>query len=147
MAMNLSGPLPSLDTLEASIWLEYLLLGDLRQLLAEPSGGIRRTWLAALVDAFIDNLSRLAHLRNAGGDVSEVVHELPHWHRGIGIFMDASSPERLRLEELRARLELGLPFEPAGRRVRDDLSHWMAALRAPRPCDAAGPPHTPGAGD
>lgn len=144
--MKHSGAMPILDTLEASIWLEYLLLGDLRQLLAEPRGGIRRTWLAALLDAFIDNLSRLAQLRNAGGDVSEVLHELPHWHRGISIFMDESSPERLRLEELRARLELGLPFEPAGRNVRDDLSHWMAALRSPRPCDSDGPVHTPDAG-
>ncbi len=130
--MNQSGPLPNLDTLEACIWLEYLLLGDLRQLLEEPSGHDRHKWLTALLAAFIDNLSRLSQLRNDGGDVSEVLDELPHWHREIAVFMDEAITERLRIEELHARLNMGLPHESVARAVREDLDAWMTSLAAHR---------------
>ena len=130
--MNQSGPLPNLDTLEACIWFEYLLLGDLRQLLQEPTGHDRHKWLAALVAAFIDNLARLSQMRDDGGNASDVLDELPHWHRGIADFLDDSGPERLRLEEFRARVEMGLPYESVSHAVRDDLGVWMKSLAAHR---------------
>ncbi len=46
------------DTLEDYTALEYILLGDLRDLLEEPADHFTRSWLVAVLDALLDTLPR-----------------------------------------------------------------------------------------
>ncbi len=131
------------ETLVSCLWLEYLLLGDLRQALDGPQTASGRQWLFALVDAFVKNLSRLSVLRNDGGSMCRMLAEIPRWQREIASLSDAGAAGRRRLEELRARLRLGLPCEAVGKAVQSDLTVWMHLLEAPLtvPSVQGGPSH------
>jgi len=112
------------------VTLEYILLGDLRDLLEEEPGEQTTRWLVAVLDTLLDTLPRELALKSEEGYLEDVLCDHPHWQPQV---------ERLRseyirlcvwLEELRDRLVSRSPFGDIADRVRHDLREWMAALQA-----------------
>ena len=71
------------ESLEDYTALEYILLGDLRDLLEEPADQFTRSWLIAVLDALLDTLPRQMALKESSGYLSEVLDEYPSWYRHV----------------------------------------------------------------
>ncbi|MGD9853748.1 MAG: hypothetical protein AB7U20_02240 [Planctomycetaceae bacterium] len=117
-------------TLEEFASLEYILLGDLRDLLEESPSEQTSRWLLAVLDALLEALPQELALKSQQGYLEEVLCDHPHWVPQV---------ERLRseyvrlcvwLEELRDRLLNRSPFEEIASRLRYELREWMTALHA-----------------
>ena len=72
--------------------LEYILLGDLRDVLEEPANRHTRGWLVAVLDALLDTLPREMAIKEASGYLNEVLDEYPSWYRHVE---DLQNEERL----------------------------------------------------
>lgn len=63
---------------------QYLLLGDLRDLLEETQDETNRKWLLAILDVMVQLMPRERHLHDeAGGYLSEVLDEFPGLSRQV----------------------------------------------------------------
>jgi hypothetical protein len=121
---------PQGDRLEDYTALEYILLGDLRDVLEEPADHNTRGWLVAVLDALLDTLPREMAIKEASGYLNEVLDEYPSWYRHVE---DLQNEERLlflSLQALRDRLETSGNYEHAAGRVKSALRQWMAGIRA-----------------
>jgi Hemerythrin HHE cation binding domain len=110
--------------------LEYILLGDLRDLLEEPIDDENRKWLLAVLDALIDTLPREFDLENEDGYMSEVLERFPNWsHQVEQLHRDH---ERMfeKLKELRGRTERDSWIAPIANEVRHDVRDWIRILVA-----------------
>src|SRR5579872_2003110 len=65
--------------LERYTSLEYILLGDLRDILEEPPDVESRHWLLAVLDALLETLPREFDLEDDEGYMSEVLARYPSW--------------------------------------------------------------------
>lgn len=110
--------------------LEYILLGDLRDLLEEEPSEQTSRWLLAVLDSLLEALPQELALKSQEGYLEEVLSDHPHWEPQV---------ERLRseyvrlcvwLEELRDRLISRAPFGEIASHLRYDLREWMTALQA-----------------
>ncbi len=112
--------------------LEYILLGDLRDLLEEPADGYTRRWLSAILDALLDTLPREMAIKEASGYLSEVLSEYPSWYRQVEQLQAEQRLLYLSLQALRDRLETTESYEQDADRVRPALRGWMTHLAAHR---------------
>jgi hypothetical protein len=112
--------------------LEYILLGDLRDVLEERPDAESRRWLIAVLDALLDTLPREFDLEDADGYMNEVLECQPNW---------ASQVERLhrdhdllftKLKELRGRVDCDAWIAPIANEVRRDIRDWTLKLIAHR---------------
>ena len=110
--------------------LEYILLGDLRDLLEEPTDDITCRWLTAVLDALLDTLPRQFDLEEDGGYLSEVVDAFPHWADEVERLQQDHSILFGMLKELRERVDQHSPFEDIANEVRISLQEWMRSLVA-----------------
>lgn len=132
----MNGPAKSLGTNDCDSTIvdiaamEFILLGDLRDVLEEPLDGITLNWLRAVVDALLDVLQRLFALMDDGGYLQEVLDCDPNW---------AGYVERLAAErrEIFSQLKIlrGELVSPGDRPphiavLRDSLKDWMTTLIA-----------------
>lgn len=63
---------------------QYLLMGDLQDLLGETQDETNRKWLLAILDVMVQLMPRERHLHDeAGGYLSEVLDEFPGWSRQV----------------------------------------------------------------
>ena len=118
------------NRLEAYTALEYILLGDLRDVLEEPADRYTRGWLVAVLDALLDTLPREMAIKEASGYLNEVLAEYPSWYRQVE---DLQNEERLlflSLQALRDRLETSESYAYAADRVKAALRQWMTRLTA-----------------
>lgn len=110
--------------------LEYILLGDLRDLLEEPIDSENRKWLLAVLDALIDTLPREFDLEDEDGYMSEVLDRFPNWSPQVeNLHHDH---ERLfeKLKELRARIARDSWLAPFANEVRRHVRDWIETLVA-----------------
>jgi hypothetical protein len=118
------------DRLEEYTALEYILLGDLRDVLEEPANRHTRGWLIAILDALLDTLPREMALKESSGYLHEVLDEYPSWYRHVE---DLQNEERLlflSLQSLRDRLETSESYAFAADRLKSTLRQWMTRLAA-----------------
>ena len=108
--------------------LEYLLIGDLRQLLDEPLAAHTRQLLLAILDRLLLHLPRQFSLACQQGYMSMVLEECPHWHRQIEQLHDDNLACISSLDELRNRILQDLPFDTIAREVSNKLHLWMQSL-------------------
>ncbi|MGE3803191.1 MAG: hypothetical protein AB7K24_00805 [Gemmataceae bacterium] len=119
------------ETLEMSrvATLEYLLLGDLRDLLEEtPSDTTTYHWLVAVLDALLDTLPREFGLEEADGYLNEVLQSYPSWYRKVAHLQAEHQSLYGELRQLRRELQLLRRPGASGRRVRQALHRWMNRL-------------------
>jgi uncharacterized membrane protein YccC len=116
--------------LEQCAALEYILMGDLRDLLEEPPDEENRRWLTAVLDALLNTLPREFALRQQGGYLSEVLEQYPSWYNQVESLRDEQRMLYAKLRQLRNRLNGDEPYEDIADELRSDLRDWMNALVA-----------------
>jgi hypothetical protein len=110
--------------------LEYILLGDLRDVLEEPANRHTRGWLVAILDALLDTLPRQLALKEESGYLNEVLDEYPSWYRQVEELQNEERLLFLSLQALRDRLETSESYAHAADRVKSAVRHWMTRLTA-----------------
>lgn len=124
-SLSLSSPL-----LEDYAALEYILLGDLRDLLEEPADAVTRRWLLAVIDMLLNTLPRKAALQAEDGYMFEVLEQYPNWSDQVDELRREKQAVFAKLRHLRDRLNEKVPFEAVASEVRTSLRDWMARLTA-----------------
>jgi hypothetical protein len=109
---------------------EYILLGDLGDLLEEPVDKNTRRWLVAVLDALVDTLPREFQLKSSNGYLSEVLDEYPSWYRHVESLRVEHEELYANLRDLREQIVVRNEYEEAADRVRRDLRDWMERLVA-----------------
>lgn len=110
--------------------LEYILLGDLRDLLEEPADGETHKWLVAVLDALLKTLPREFDLEDEDGYMSDVLERYPNWTRQVERLHREHDDLFTTLKMLRGRLTRPEEFAPIANRVSRDLRDWMLSLQA-----------------
>lgn len=110
--------------------LEYILLGDLRDLLEEGSDQETHKWLVAVLDALLKTLPREFDLEDEDGYMSDVLELHPHWASRVERLHEGHDQLFAKLKKLRARLCRQELFAPIADEVRRDLRDWMRSLQA-----------------
>jgi hypothetical protein len=110
--------------------LEYILLGDLRDLLEEPAEEESRKWLLAVLDTLLDTLPRAFDLEDADGYMAEVLERYPSWSPQVERLHRDHDQLFMKLKELRGRIERNIWIAPIANEVRRDLRDWILKLIA-----------------
>ena len=110
--------------------LEYILVGDLRDLLEEAADEQNRKWLLAVVDALLDTLPREFDLKEQGGYLTEVLEQFPNWQAHVDRLQQDHDQLCSSLKELRDRIAREVPFTDIVDELRRDLRDWMINLTA-----------------
>jgi hypothetical protein len=108
--------------------LEYLLLGDLREMLEEPLTPQSRKWMLAVLDTLLDTLPREHRLQSSDGYLAEVLHEFPNWSGRVDRLESRHYDLYDRLWDLRDELEVEQLDRPAVAALRYSLHEWMQQL-------------------
>jgi len=109
--------------------LEYILLGDLRDLLEEkPADNETANWLEAVLDALLDTLPEEFALKSDHGYLQEVLDRFPNWDSQVSRLEGGYSHLLVRLEDLRDRICNGSDFHMIAAEVSTDLKEWMNAF-------------------
>ena len=110
--------------------LEYILLGDLRDILEEPADQESRKWLIAVLDALLETLPHEFDLEDEDGYMSEVLEQHPNWAGQVERLHRDHEVLFAKLKELRGRVERDDWIAPIANEVRRDLRDWMLNLIA-----------------
>ncbi|MSR57976.1 MAG: hypothetical protein EXS05_09910 [Planctomycetaceae bacterium] len=118
--------------LERYSMLEYILLGDLRDLLEEPADPENRKWLLAVLDCLLETLPNEFDLQDEDGYMSEVLDRHPHWNNQVEQLHRNHEQLFLKLKELRGRIVRDNWIAPIANEVRRDLRDWVLTIVALR---------------
>jgi hypothetical protein len=116
--------------LERYTSLEYILLGDLRDLLEEAPDEDGRKWLLAVLDALLDTLPHEFDLEDEDGYMAEVLERYPSWAGRVDRLHREHEALFSKLKELRGRIDRNVWYAPVANEVRRDLRDWMLRLIA-----------------
>ncbi|WP_417851043.1 hypothetical protein [Thalassoglobus sp.] len=105
--------------------LEYILLGDLRDLLDEPADSETAHWLEAVLDALLDTLPEEFALKSDHGYLQDVLDRFPNWDSKVAQLEEGYAKLFQRLEQLRDQLTQGGDFQRIAVNVSADLNEWM----------------------
>lgn len=105
--------------------LEYILLGDLRDLLEEPADEETAHWLEVVLEALLDTLPEEYALKSDHGYLQEVLDRFPSWDTKVARLEDGYVQLFHRLNQLRNRLCYGGDFQRIAVEVSSDLQEWM----------------------
>ena len=112
-----------------NIALEYILLGDLRDLLEEPFNNETRRWLLAVLGSLLDTMPN-----DGDGDSSEylgeVLEEYPNWSRQVDNLHRERELLYAELDQYREQIQQRDNIEEVAQRLQNELRRWMATLAA-----------------
>jgi len=89
---------------------EYILLGDLRDLLEEPADDLTCKWLIAVLDALLQTLPREFELQDEGGYLAEVLEEFPNWSGHVDQLLEERELLFQKLHQFRERIAQQVSF-------------------------------------
>ena len=112
--------------------LEYILLGDLRDVLEEATDPESRRWLVAVLDALLEMLPREFDLEDADGYMSEVLERYPSWNNQVERLHREHDVLFVKLKELRGRLDCDAWMGPIVNDVCREIREWTLTLIAHR---------------
>ena len=118
------------DLLEEYSTLEYILLGDLRDLLYEPPDEETCRWLLAVLDALLETLPREFDLKQQDGYLMEVLENYPNWSSAVDRLQSEHNELFLKLKELRGQISRQFAFAEIADEVCRGLKDWMLTLIA-----------------
>jgi hypothetical protein len=107
---------------------EYILLGDLRDLLEDPPNDETRAWLMAVLEALLDTLPKEFALKSRDGYLSVVLDEYPSWDHKVARLEAQYVSLYRQLRVLRDRLVTRHRLEEIAGRLRGELERWMDAF-------------------
>lgn len=119
----------SMHLLEQYSHLEYLLLGDLRDLLEEPPDAENRKWLLAVLEVLVDMLPREHELTLDEGYMDFVRDRYPSWNRQIEQLERDHDDLYYRLRLLHSRVRDNEWIGPVASELRHELATWMDAIQ------------------
>ncbi|MEZ6059561.1 MAG: hypothetical protein R3C19_04295 [Planctomycetaceae bacterium] len=105
--------------------LEYILVGDLRDLLEDPIDDDNLRWIHAVVDALLDSLPVEFELKRQGGYLREVLERHPNWLCHVATLESQHRRLCRHLRELRNRLSDPDHVEETARVLSLELKAWM----------------------
>ncbi len=111
--------------------LEYILLGDLRDLLEEPADAETARWMSAVLDALLDTLPEEFEIKSQDGYMREVLKDFPNWDSEVEKLEDEHYALYCQLNDLRNDL-VSDDYSLTAKRLRSKLSDWMTAFRKHR---------------
>jgi hypothetical protein len=112
--------------------LEYLLLGDLRELLEDPETSQTRRSLLIILDHLLVNLPRQLELKCEGGYMAEILAKCPAWQREVDALLHEDRDCNSALSRLHDHVLRELPWLAMTQEVRETLAVWMDLLGAVR---------------
>tara|TARA_R110002111_G_scaffold227346_2_gene288921 strand:- start:49320 stop:49781 length:462 start_codon:yes stop_codon:yes gene_type:complete len=105
--------------------LEYILLGDLLDLLEEADGDVGAwKWISEVLDTLLKMMPREFALQDKGGYLDEVLEEQPNWQGRVRNLYQERCALLLKLSELRTRMEDSLPLQQM-RQIASELRHEL----------------------
>ena len=116
------------SSLKACCDLEYIIIGDLRQLLSEPITPQSRTPLLVLLDRLLQNLPEISRLSYEAGYMSTVLDKCPRMHHQIRTLERINWECIPALGELRDRVESELSLVDISRKTDFKLREWIEAF-------------------
>ena len=122
---------PHDNNLADYVALEYILLGDLRDLLEEAGSDEQTTrWIIAVLDALLEAMPHEMELKSKGGYLQPVLEQFPNWAGQIGDLAAEKRSLYEKLYELRAEIDRPSSFEILASEVRMELQEWMTLWTA-----------------
>ena len=110
--------------------LEFILLGDLRDLLEDELHAGTRKWLLAVIDALFETVPREFELQEQEGYLTHVLEEFPNWSNQVDRLREERREIHARLCHLRNLLRTNQPFDEIAETLRIELREWMHSLMA-----------------
>ena len=110
--------------------LEYLLLGDLRELLEEPETEETRHALPVLLNGLLDNRLHHSQLTGNGASLSGMLEKWTNWQSDIELLRCEKATCYSALETLRSQILRGLPSATTTNNLRHDVQHLMRLVVA-----------------
>lgn len=108
---------------------QYLLLGDLRDLLEETPDETNRRWLLAVLDVLVDMMPQERKLHDrSGGYLCEVLDEFPNWTREVMRLHLRKLHLDYSLRQLRNRLRSEKSWVAVADQVTCELRDWMTTF-------------------
>ena len=130
--MPSSRPVSQCDSYARYSVLEYLLLGDLRDLLEEPPDAETRRWLLAVLEELLNLLPNEFEFEDQGGYLAEVREQFPNWSNEVERLHGQHNLLYFKLLELHDRIAQELAFEYIADEVKVELRRWIEAAQAHR---------------
>ena len=118
------------NTADRIATMEYILLGDLRDLLEEPADQLTLKWMAAVLDALLETLPREFAIKEDGGYMADVLEEFPNWSTHVADLLEERESLFAKLRTLRNRLNGNASFRKIAGELREDLRSWMISFTA-----------------
>ncbi len=118
----------SQSSLERDAALEYLLLGDLVDLLDDPDGPETCRWVLMILDGLLRLLPREFHREEDGGYLQEVLDEYPNWDRQVQCLQSQHHAIHSRLAELRTQVAAFGTQDELSPRTRLELYEWIEQI-------------------
>jgi hypothetical protein len=112
--------------------LEYILLGDLRELLEGPLDSESRRWMISTLDGLLESFPSDGGREEEGTYMDDVLERFPNWSNQIDRLHRDHEELFTRLKELRGRTERDEWIAPLANLVRRELRDWMLTLIAHR---------------
>lgn len=110
--------------------MQYILMGDLRELLETPVSKFQRNWLLTILDALLETLPQQFRIKEEGGYMTEVVEAVPYWDAEVEKLRGEHGPLCETLRDLRTRVAEGSQFKEVAEIVRLDLQRWVERMTA-----------------
>ena len=123
--VNQTNAVQKTESLKVCCDLEYILMGDLRQLLNERSTPQTRPSLLALLDRLLLNLPHVLRLSSVGGYMKVVIEKRPNWYRQIEELQQVNLDCISALGGLRDHIESELNIVDISSEMDCRLREWM----------------------
>lgn len=130
--MALSRPTPPRDAYARYSVLEYLLIGDLRDLLEEPADNETRRWLLAVLEELLDLLPNEFEYEDQGGYLADVCEQNPNLSNVVERLHRQHEDLYFNLLELRNRISSEQSFDFIAGEMKPKLSRWIEAAQRHR---------------
>ena len=108
--------------------LEYILLGDLRDLLEEPADDETAQWLIAVLDVLLKTLPEEHRLMSDSGYLFEIVENVPHWDQKVADLENEYYRLLRKLTHLKRQVDSGTDFQQVANQISQELQDWMNAF-------------------
>ncbi len=108
--------------------LEYLLLGDLSDVLEEPATSENKKWILALVDTLLQTLPEEYRLRDTQGVYNDVLQEHPTWDSAVMRIRHEQKTLVSQLRGLKDSLDHCENFRASAKVLKNELMVWMNRL-------------------
>lgn len=118
------------ETLSACTEFEYILLGDLRDLLEEPATPMNKNWIGAVLDALLEALPREFAFKDEDGYLSEVLEEFPSWDSQVEMLVNERDVLFEKLQSVRTQLNARVRFQAIADELKQNLRDWMRRFTA-----------------